>query len=127
MRDVILMLGADPPQRLLGGRCPTSSWSRFHGRTTGVRTSHLRGISFTANKFAPKPSLTRSPVRNGNSTRSNFRLQNSGQVTSAAIAVVEASPASGENWEWTCGSGRARTWIGMALSTIQGVAGRRGL
>jgi isoquinoline 1-oxidoreductase beta subunit len=89
-KDFILMLGAD----LKGYDVPNQLVEQIY-EDTGVRTSPLRGISFTANKFAAETFVDEIAVRNGVDPL-KFRLQLLGKAP-RAVAVVERVAAMA-NW-----------------------------
>jgi isoquinoline 1-oxidoreductase subunit beta len=113
-RDFILMLGAD----LKGYDVPNQLVEQIH-EDTGVRTSPLRGISFTANKFAAETFLDEIAVRNGIDPL-KFRLQLLGK-SPRAIAVVERVAAMANWGRKVEGRGFGMAFIDYSGSQVAGI------
>src|SRR5258707_2675247 len=113
-RDFILMLGAD----LKGYDVPNQLVEQIH-EDTGVRTSHLRGISFTANKFAAETFLDEIAVRNGIDPL-KFRLQLLGK-SPRAIAVVERLAAMANWGRKVEGRGFGMAFVDYSGSQVAGI------
>ncbi len=113
-RDFILMLGAD----LKGYDVPNQLVEQIH-EDTGVRTSPLRGISFTANKFAAETFLDEIAVRNGIDPL-KFRLQLLGK-SPRAIAVVERVAAMANWGRKVEGRGFGMAFVDYSGSQVAGI------
>jgi isoquinoline 1-oxidoreductase beta subunit len=113
-RDFILMLGAD----LKGYDVPNQLVEQIH-EDTGVRTSPLRGISFTANKFAAETFLDEIAVKNGIDPL-KFRLQLLGK-SPRAIAVVERVAAMANWGRKVEGRGFGMAFIDYSGSQVAGI------
>ena len=113
-KDFILMLGAD----LKGYDVPNQLVEQIY-EDTGVRTSPLRGISFTANKFAAETFIDEIAVRNGVDPL-KFRLQLLGKAP-RAVAVVERVAAMANWGRKVEGRGFGIAFLDYAGSQVAGI------
>jgi isoquinoline 1-oxidoreductase beta subunit len=113
-KDFILMLGAD----LKGYDVPNQLVEQIY-EDTGVRTSPLRGISFTANKFAAETFIDEIAVRNGIDPL-KFRLQHLRKAP-RAIAVVERVAAMANWGRKVEGRGFGIAFLDYAGSQVAGI------
>jgi isoquinoline 1-oxidoreductase beta subunit len=113
-RDFILMLGAD----LKGYDVPNQLVEQIH-EDTGVRTSPLRGISFTANKFAAETFLDEIAIKNGIDPL-KFRLQLLGKAP-RAVAVVERVAAMANWGRKVEGRGFGMAFVDYSGSQVAGI------
>ena len=113
-KDFILMLGGD----LRGYDIPNQLVQQIY-EDTGVRTSPLRGISFTANKFAAEVFIDEMALRNGVDPV-EFRLRLL-RKTPRALAVVERVAAMA-NWGRKIeGRGFGVAFVDYAGSQVAGI------
>jgi isoquinoline 1-oxidoreductase beta subunit len=113
-KDFILMLGAD----LKGYDVPNQLVEQIF-EDTGMRTSPLRGIGFTANKFAAETFLDEIAVKNGVDPL-KFRLQLLGK-TPRAVAVVERVAAMANWGRKVEGRGFGMAFVDYSGSQVAGI------
>jgi isoquinoline 1-oxidoreductase subunit beta len=114
-KDFIAMLGGEPR----GYDVPHQLVEQLY-RDTGVRTNPLRGISFTANKFAAETFIDEIAVKRGIDPL-KFRLELL-QKTPRAVTVVERV-AEMANWGKTRdGHGLGIAYIDYSGSQVAGIA-----